>query len=312
MSTAGHDRPVLGPPELVEVADGVFAYIQPDGSWFINNTGFIVGDRSVVSVDSCSTERRTRAYLDRIAAVTAAPVTTLINTHHHGDHTYGNCVFGDITIIGHERCREEVIRGGLPSYGAGIFEPVDWGELTLAPPTVTFADRLRIWSGDTPIEVSYVGRAAHTSNDCLVWLPGQEVLFCGDLLFNGGTPFLLMGSVTGAIEVLRSVLAPIPARTIVPGHGRPGGRDLIETVMSYLTFVLETAQEGMKAGLSPLDAARETDLGDYAGWLDSERIVGNLHRAYCDLDPRRPDVDLRAALADMVAYNGGLPLRCYA
>jgi cyclase len=312
MSTAGHDRPVLGPPELVEVADGVFAYIQPDGSWFINNTGFVVGDRSVVSVDSCSTERRTRAYLDRIAAVTAAPVTTLINTHHHGDHTYGNCVFGDITIIGHERCREEVIRGGLPAYGGGIFEPVDWGELTLAPPTVTFADRLRIWSGETPIEVSYVGRPAHTSNDCLIWLPGQEVLFCGDLLFNGGTPFLLMGSVTGAIEVLRSVLAPIPARTIVPGHGSPCGRELIDTVVSYLTFVLETAQEGMKAGLSPLDAARETDLGDYAGWLDSERIVGNLHRAYRDLDPRRPDVDLRAALADMVAYNGGRPLPCYA
>jgi cyclase len=303
---------VPGPPELVEVADRVFAYIQPDGSWFINNTGFIVGDRSVVSVDSCSTERRTRAYLDRIAAVTAAPVTTLINTHHHGDHTYGNCVFGDIPIIGHERCREEVIRGGLPRLGGGIFQPVDWGELTLAPPTVTFEDRLRIWSGATPIEVSYVGRPAHTTSDCLVWLPGQEVLFCGDLLFNGGTPFLLMGSVTGAIEVLRSVLAPIAARTIVPGHGSPCGRDLIETTVSYLTFVLETAQEGMKAGLSPLDAARETDVGDYAGWLDSERIVGNLHRAYCDLDPRRPDVDLGAALADMVAYNGGLPLRCYA
>jgi cyclase len=307
MISAAHERP--GPPELVEVADRVFGYIQPDGSWFINNTGFIVGDRSVVSVDACSTERRTRAYLDRIATVTAAPVTTLINTHHHGDHTYGNCVFGDVTIIGHELCRAEVIRGGLPSY-SGIFDPVEWGELTLAPPTVTLTDRLQVWSGDMPIEVSYVGRPAHTSNDCIVWLPGQEVLFCGDLLFNGGTPFLLMGSVTGAIDVLTSVVAPIPARIIVPGHGSPCGRDLIDTVVSYLTFVLETAQEGIKAGLSPLDTARETDLGDYAGWLDTERIVGNLHRAYRDLGG--PDVDIRAALTDMVAYNGGRPLPCYA
>jgi cyclase len=297
------------PPELVEVADRVFGYIQPDGSWFINNTGFIVGERSVVSVDACSTERRTRAYLDRIATVTAAPVTTLINTHHHGDHTYGNCVFGDITIIGHELCRAEVIRGGLPSY-SGIFEPVEWGELTLAPPTVTLTDRLQVWSGDMPIEVSYVGRPAHTTNDCIVWLPRQEVLFCGDLLFNGGTPFLLMGSVTGAIDVLTSVVAPIPARVIVPGHGSPCGRDLIDTVVAYLTFILETAQDGMKAGLSPLDTARETDLGGYAGWLDSERIVGNLHRAYRDLGG--PDVDIRAALTDMVAYNGGSPLPCYA
>jgi cyclase len=296
-------------PRLIEIADRVFAYIQPDGSWFINNTGFVVGDRSVVSVDACSTERRTRAYLDRIASVTAAPVTTLINTHHHGDHTFGNCFFGNIAIIGHERCREEVMRGGLPGY-AGIFDPVDWGELTLAPPNVTLTDQLRIWSGDMPIEVSYVGQAAHTTNDCLVWLPEQEVLFCGDLLFNGGTPFVLMGSVTGAIDVLTSVLAPIPARTIVPGHGSPCGGDLIDMVVSYLTFVLETAQDGMSAGLSPLEAARETGLGDYAGWLDRERIVGNLHRAYCDLGG--PEVDIRAALADMVAYNGGRPLACYA
>ena len=309
MSSPGHETGAAGPPELVEVADRVFAYIQPDGSWFINNTGFVVADKSVVSVDACSTERRTRAYLDRIASVTAAPVTTLINTHHHGDHTFGNCFFGNIAIIGHELCREEVIRGGLPAY-AGIFDPVDWGELTLAPPNVTLTDRLQIWCGDTPIEVSYVGQAAHTTNDCLVWLPEHEVLFCGDLLFNGGTPFLLMGSVTGAIDVLTSVLAPIPARTIVPGHGSPCGSDLIDTVVSYLTFVLETAQDGISAGLSPVEAARETDLGDYAGWLDRERIVGNLHRAYCDLGG--PEVDIRGALADMVAYNGGRPLACYA
>ena len=310
MSSMPADITEPGSPELHEVADRVFAYIQPDGSWFINNTGFVVGDQSVVSVDACSTERRTRAYLDRIATVTAVPVTTLINTHHHGDHTFGNCIFGNVTIIGHERCREEVIRGGLPGYG-GFFDPVDWGELTLAPPNVTLSDRLQIWSGDTPIEVSYVGQPAHTTNDCLVWLPMQEVLFCGDLLFNGGTPFLLMGSVTGAIEVLTSVVAPIPARTIVPGHGSPCGRDLIDTVVSYLTFVLETAREGINAGLSPLDTARETDLGEYAGWLDRERIVGNLHRAYCDLGGG-PEVDIRAALKDMVAYNGGRPLPCYA
>jgi cyclase len=310
MSSPAHDHPDPGPAELREVADRVFAYIQPDGSWYINNTGFIVGGRSVISIDACSTERRTRAYLDRIATVTTAPVTTLINTHHHGDHTYGNSVFGDITIIGQERCRAEVIATGLLG-NTGFWEPVDWGELRLAPPTVTFADRLRVWSDDRPVEVSYVGQPAHTSNDSLVWLPEQEVLFCGDLLFNGGTPFLLMGSVTGAIEVLTSVVEPIPARTIVPGHGSPCGRELIGTVVGYLRFVLDSAREGLAAGLSPLETARQADLGEYAGWLDRERIVGNLHRAYHDLDPGRAEPDLVAALTDMVAFNGG-PLSCYA
>ena len=79
----------------------------------------------------------------------------------------------------------------------------------------------------------------------------------------------------------------------------------------YLNFVLATAGKGIDAGLSPLELARETDLGEYAGWLDSERIVGNLHRAYTDLGAA-PSVDVRAALTDMVEYNNGAPLSCYA
>ena len=310
MSASSHEHPELEPAELIEVADRVFAYVQPDGTWYINNTGFVVGDDSVISVDACSTERRTRAYLDRIAEVTAAPVSMLINTHHHGDHTYGNYLFRPATIIAQENCRDELLAYGFPG-DTGIWEPVDWGGVTVAPPTLTFTDRVRLWSDDQPIEVSYVGQAAHTSNDSLVWLPERGVLFCGDLLFNGGTPFLLMGSVRGAIEVLETVVAPIPARVIVPGHGAPCDHGLISTVVGYLGFVLVTAQKGVDAGLSPLDLARETDLGEYDGWLDRERIVGNLHRAYADLGAV-DTVDLRAALADMVTFNGGKPLSCYA
>jgi len=311
-STQEHaDGADLGPPELVEVAEHVFAYIQPDGSWWINNTGFIVGSSSIISIDACSTERRTRAYRERIASVSPAPVATLVNTHHHGDHTYGNVFMSAATIVGHERCRTEVIKAGLPSF-TGILDPVEWGQVTLAPPTVTFTDRLKLWSDDTPVEVSYVGQPAHTTNDSLVWLPEQEVLFCGDLLFNGGTPFLLTGSVLGAIDVLTKIVAPIPARTIVPGHGAPCDQQLIGIIVGYLEFVLETAQEGRAAGLTPLQAAREADLGQYAEWLDNERIVGNLHRAYADLDPAAPEFDILAALTDMVEYNGGKPLSCYA
>jgi cyclase len=304
-----HQRP--GPAELIEVGDGVFAYYQPDGSWHINNTGFIAGRASVISIDACSTERRTRAFLDRIASVTSAPVTTLVNSHHHGDHTYGNSVFGAVTIVGHENCRTELIAYGPPA-NAGIWEPVDWGEVTLAPPTLTFSDRLRLWSDDRPIEVSHVGQPAHTSNDSLVWLPEQQVLFCGDLLFNGGTPFMLMGSIRGAIDVLTTVVAPIPATVIVPGHGRPCDGSLINVVTGYLDFVLATARRGIDAGLSPLELARETDLGEYSDWLDSERIVGNLHRAYADLAAPGHRADVIGAFTDMIAYNGGKPLTCHA
>jgi cyclase len=307
----------LGEPGVVEVSDGVYAYIQPDGSWWINNTGFLAGSRGVVSIDSCSTERRTRAYLEAIASVSDRPVRTLINTHHHGDHTFGNCLFDGATIVAHQETRAAVLAAGPPQ-PLPFWTPIDWGDLPLEPPFLTYREGVTVWSDDLRCEVSYVGTPAHTTNDSIIWLPERSVLFCGDLLFNGGTPFLLMGSVTGAIEVLTSVLKPLGAQTIVPGHGGVAGPELIDDILGYLRFVQDTAREGKAAGLTPLEAAREVDLGGYADLLDAERIVGNLHRAYADLaaeldgTPPGGQIDIITALSDMVAYNGGKPLTCYA
>jgi cyclase len=222
-----------GRPETQEVADGVFAYIQPDGTWWINNTGFLVGPQGVISIDACSTERRTRAYRHAIEAVTAAPVRTLVNTHHHGDHTFGNCLFPGATIVGHERAREEVIAFGPPRE-LPFWDHGEWGDLTLDPPFLTFTDSVTVHAGDLRAELRHVGTAAHTTNDVIAWLPEQSVLFCGDLVFNGGTPFLLMGSVSGAIEVLEDVVAPLGAATVVPGHGPVfSGDEPIRATLDY-------------------------------------------------------------------------------
>ena len=318
MSSSAHDHHGSpGPARVREVSDGVFAYIQPDGTWFINNTGFLVASGGVTSIDTCSTERRTRSYLDAIAKTTPRPVRTLINTHHHGDHTHGNWLLPGATIVGHDRCRDEVLAAGKPHF-PGLFSDVDWGEVNLAPPFLTYAQSVTLYSDDLRCEVRYVGMPAHTNNDSIVWLPDRSVLFCGDLLFNGGTPFLLMGSVTGAIEVLENVIRPLSPRVIVPGHGDVCGPETIEAVLGYLRFVLATAQRGKAAGLRPLEAARDTGLGQYEGLADPERIVGNLHRAYADLDAQAaggdPGTPLNypAILAEMVTYNGGNPLTCLA
>ncbi len=297
---------------LQEVADGIYAYTQPDGSWWINNTGFLAGRRGVVSVDACSTERRTRAYLDAITSVTSQPVRTLINTHHHGDHTFGNYLFAGATIVAHEKCRQEMLAFGPPGR-APFWTEDDWGGIELEPPFLTYETQVRVYVDDIECEVRHVGSPAHTTNDSIVWVPDRSLLFSGDLLFNGGTPFLLMGSVAGAIDVLEE-LKQLPATTIVPGHGGVSGPELIDDVLGYLRFVLAGARTARDAGLSPLDAARELDLGPYADLLDAERIVGNLHRAYAELDgaARGTPIDVAAALTDMVAYNGGQPLTCYA
>jgi len=287
---------MAGAPETVEVSEGVYAYIQPDGSWYINNTGFIVGGGGIISIDTCATARRTRGYLDAVAEVSDQPVRTLVNTHHHGDHTYGNCLLPRATIVGHERCRDEVLAGGPPA-NLGIWTDVEWGDLEPAPPFLTYSSGVTLWAGELRCDVRYVGMPAHTTNDSIVHIPERSVLFAGDLLFGGGTPFLLMGSIAGAIEVLEEVVRPLGARVIVPGHGPVTDADGIRAVRGYLVHVAEQAEAAYRKGLSFVEAADNIDLGEYASWLDAERVVVNVYQRYRELDPGTPQLPAMGLLA---------------
>ncbi len=302
----------LGPPRLEEIDRGVFAYIQPDGTWWINNTGFVTGTDGVIAVDSCATERRTRAFLDAVAGVSSQPIRVLVNTHHHGDHTHGNYLTHPATIVGHTRCREMVIETGIGHYD-GVFDSPDWGHLELAPPMLTFDEHIDVWADDTKLELHYIGTPAHTTNDVVAWLPQRKVLFAGDLVFNGGTPFVVMGSVEGSLEALAR-LRRFEPDVIVPGHGPVCGVEALDVLERYFRFVLDLAAEIDAAEVTPLDAARDTDLGEFADLTDAERLVGNLHRALFERrgGERGGRIDLVAAIIDMITYNGGRPLRCLA
>jgi cyclase len=122
-----------------------------------------------------------------------------------------------------------------------------------------------------------------------------------------------MGSVSGSLAALQR-LKELGADTIVPGHGPVAGPGVLDEQVAYLRSVQALAEAASPAGLSPLDAAREADLGELARWHDPERIVGNLARAYAELDGAEPGapLDVPGALRGMVEYNDGRPLRCLA
>src|SRR3954466_5145225 len=127
MSTAAPGTVLRGgTPQVEEVGDGLFAYVQPDGSWMVNNTRFLVAPDGVTSIDTCSTELRTRTYLDAVRRVTTAPVRTLLNTHHHPDHTTGNGLLPGATIVAHEAARTEMIALGS-EHPTGVWEHFDAG-----------------------------------------------------------------------------------------------------------------------------------------------------------------------------------------
>jgi cyclase len=313
-------RHTLLDPELVEVTPGVFAYIQQDGSWMVNNTGVITGDDgSYLLVDTTSTEARNRALLAAVEKITAKeidadPPRALVNTHHHGDHTFGNWLMPARTpIVGHVTCREDVLAAGLVA--AQMLTGPDYGQIELRPPDVTFTGSMTLHLGNRLVELHHVG-PAHTRSDVVVWLPEERVLFSGDIVFAGGQPFLVEGSVAGYPKGLAAIRALAP-EILVPGHGPvcrgDGVGRVLDDLTEYAAFVADIGRAGHAAGQTPLEAATAARDNRFAGWQESERLVGNLHRAYSELDgnPIGTRIPLGAVWADMVALNGG-PIGCFA
>jgi cyclase len=298
-----------GDPRLEEIADGVHVFLQPDGGWCLNNAGLLAGDVGSVLVDTAATEARAR-HLRTLAVRTAgAPPRTVVNTHAHGDHTFGNAVFPEALVLAHERTRQEAEGAGL--HLTGLWPDVKWGAIEVALPQLAFSGPLTLHLGGREAQLHSFG-PAHSGTDTVVWLPRERVLFAGDLVMSGVTPFLLTGSLSG-LRAAVARLREFDARTVVPGHGPVGGPELLETTERYLAWVAELARQGVREGLDPLQAAREADLGDFAGLLDSERLVPNLMRAYAELRGETLDTpaDVTRMFSAMVDLHGGLPA-CHA
>jgi cyclase len=124
---------------------------------------------------------------------------------------------------------------------------------------------------------------------------------------------MVMGSVTGSLAALDR-LSEFDADVVVPGHGPVCDLTVIDQLRAYNNFILDLAQRAIADEISALEAARETDLGEFGELTDPERIVGNLHRGMFELNGAEPGstINIVTAISDMVAYNGGKPLSCLA
>ncbi|MCX2182542.1 MBL fold metallo-hydrolase [Streptomyces sp. SKN60] len=300
-------------PYVVALAPHVHAFVQPDGGWCLNNAGFVgdPGGGETLLVDTAATERRARLLRAAVLDAGLALPRTIVSTHHHGDHTYGNGVFRpEARIVGHANCRAEQLAAGRQLHL--LWPQTDFGAVEILPPDLTYTDALTLYVGETEVRVLHPG-PAHTTGDSIVHLPAQGVVFTGDLVFHGGTPFLPMGSLAGslrALELLRSLDAP----TVVPGHGRVTDPSAYDATERYLRWVRELAAEGYAKGDPPLETARAAELGEFGAWQESERLVANLHRAYAELEglPEGHPLDPAAVFGDMAAMNGGVPVACHA
>lgn len=292
-------------PVLRELVPGVYAWHQPDGTWWINNAGVVHSGGETLLVDTCATRARTQRFLDAVAAATSgAPIRMAVNTHLHGDHVYGNALLpAETVIVAQEATRQGILADFILTNTPPFWSPTpNWDIEAVRPPTVSFEESLRLTVGSVEVQLLHPGYAAHTRGDAVAWLPEQRVLFTGDFVFHQVTPLVFMGSVAGALRSLEW-LREFPALWIVPGHGPVLEGSSFHAVLDqharYYRFLLDLVDDNR----APLEVAQAASLGEFAELPDRERLVLNLHRAYADA--RGEELDLSRSLKDAVVWNGG-------
>jgi glyoxylase-like metal-dependent hydrolase (beta-lactamase superfamily II) len=258
--------------------------------------------------------------LDAMAPITdGAPITDALITHSNGDHTHGNQLLDrSVRVIAATGTAEEIAHGMAPEmlvmamnadlgpvatpYLRERFGPFDFGGITLRNADQTFEDRLTIEVGGREVHVLDLG-PAHTAADSVVYVPDAGVLFAGDLLFIGCTPIVWAGPIANWVAACDAMIALDPS-TVVPGHGPVTDVEGISGVRGYLVHIAEQAEAAYRKGLSFVEAADTIDLGEYASWLDAERVVINVYTHYRELDSNTaqlPAMGLLAMQADWLA-----------
>src|SRR5262247_2023235 len=292
---------------MQEVGPKIFAYVQATGETGISNAGLVVGADGAVAVDALMVPSMTRKLVAAIKRVTRKKIGTLINTHHHLDHTGGNQLFRGSTIVASEKCRAAMVPGFPPVPILQRFMPAfarEFPLLKMALPTVTFADRLVIHDGSHEIHLWHPGVPAHTAGDATVFLPKERVLFAGDLAFHYVTPLAFQGHIGNWIKAADRLLE-LDADVVVPGHGPIGTRQDVRQLRDYLALVRREAKRRFDAGMPVDAAARDIKLGIYASWSDPERILPNVMRCYQEFrDELDQPMDLPRMLAGMERLRG--------
>jgi cyclase len=305
-----HPAPARFEGGLVEVGDGVHAWLQPNGVLGESNAALVVGEGESLLLDTLWDPPLTRRMLTAMAPLTAdAPIARLVNSHSDGDHWWGNQELAGAEIVTSaaaaavmaEQSPGEMLRFGrlaralrlvgsspvpyprrgdlaaFAAYAGEALRPFAFGDVRLVRPTRTFSGELVLEAGGRELRLIEVG-PAHTPGDLIAWVPDARIAVAADILFVGVTPIMWAGPLENWVTALERLLA-LCAERFVPGHGPVCGPEEVRRLVDYWRWLDRGATERLDAGLEPADTARELVLGDeiaelgFADWLAPERAL---------------------------------------
>lgn len=237
------------PDTIKQIVSGVwFREGDLKGKGHCNN--IIIEMKDYLIVVDANYPSGAQAALADIKKLSQKPIRYVFDTHHHGDHAYGNPVWTKIgaTTLAHANVIEEMNR----------YEPKRWkGETrkdvkdlnlpTAERPKQTFGDKPYILEDSTRrVEFHHFGWA-HTRGDGFVFLPKERILCTGDAATNGPYNFTGDGNIGNWPVVLGKASALNPQR-VLPGHGPAGGREILSGEMEFMLALRKTVAAELRAG----------------------------------------------------------------
>ena len=236
--------------------------------------------------------------LPKIKATTKKPIKYVVDTHHHGDHAYGNQAWAEAgaTAIASAEALQEMRKYETGFFGGHPLGRWEWAAKSredvrnskLLPPQITFKDKMVFDDGQMRAELLYLGNA-HTHGDVFIWLPKKGVLFRGDACVNGPYNYMGDGNSLDWPKTLDKAGALKP-KIICPGHGAMAEGNLIDAQKSYFITLQNQVRQLVrkKASLEQLSRQTETIRARVLKNDNISRYVGNkfadqLKKVYGDL-----------------------------
>ena len=276
-----------------ELAPGLYAYTAEGDP----NSGVIVGPEGVVVVDAQATPAMAQDVIARIRGVTEKSVTQVVLTHYHAVRVLGVAGYGKPAVIASDATRALIVERGRQDMDSeiGRFPRLFRGKETipgLSWPTHTFERRITLWLGakggqDIEAQVIHVGRS-HTAGDTVVWLPKEKVLFAGDTVEFGATPYCGDAHFADWPATLDAIAALGPEK-MVPGRGRAlmsraECAEAIAGTRAFTSDLFARVRQGVEKGWE-LKAIYDDAMGfmrpKYGKWVIFEHCMPfNVTRAF--------------------------------
>lgn len=243
------------------------------------NNGVVVFKEFVLIIDANHPNGAEACMADIKKAGITKPVRFVFDTHHHGDHAYGNRWLMNMGVIpmGHQGVVEEMKRYEPERWLGAAKSRKDVADLkqpTAMPPILTYNDKMVLDDGEMRVEFYYFG-TAHTGGDGFAYLPKQKILFTGDACVNGPYNYMGDGNSESWLKVL-TACQQFEVQIIAPGHGPCGGKDLLEQQKQYFTAIRNQVAQGI-AGKKTLDEVKKSvkvpdDLKKYQGGMFESQV----------------------------------------